>query len=96
MQSRLAAAIQAVFRKHHLRAADVCRAQGMSNSLFSRLFSGRQQFISPSDLAKITRAVPDPQDRAELVRARVQDLVAELADLPGADLLIVRTSIRKT
>lgn len=94
MESHLSATLREVLGKSGLRPADICRSSGMTNSFFSRFFSGRQSFVSNDDLKRITTALP-AKHRASIVRARLLDMASELKDIPGSDRIDVRVSIRK-
>lgn len=82
-----------------MTAAKLSELSGVGQPMISRYRQGDQKWISPEDLANISRAISDdPQDRAGLIKAHLldechgpgSDLIeigirgaAELRDIPG-------------
>lgn len=63
-----------IAERNQVRQTDIVSATGFPASHISRIFSGKQVFVSDEDLDQILAAVArTPEERAKIVRARLQD-----------------------
>lgn len=87
--SHLSNELAAILKQNGLKQTPIAAKIGMGAANISRIFSGRQAFVTSEDLDKIIGAVAkSPQDRAKLVRARMRDAYN------GKDAGLVNITIR--
>lgn len=82
--SYLSTELASVLARRNLKAADLARRSGLSQSMVSRYLNGEQIYISDEDLEKLLIALTDEaQDRARIIAARMRDVCVG----PGSELI---------
>lgn len=74
IMSQLAKSLSAVLTVHSIPQAHLARAAGLDPSTLTRVLAGAQT-PTPDNLGRILSAIPDPMDRAHVLRGYIQDLI---------------------
>lgn len=72
--SYFATALDNLLNRKGVKAADVSRASGLSNTTLSRMLNGQKGDVSREELEKLAPAItPKPEEQAELVMGHMKD-----------------------